>query len=169
MKKYNIGSPKRKNTLARTHSKSLKKYNIGRPQKVIVTPDTPRSRKWKQFTEKEGYKQHEISDYDPDEADLEAMEERRKLGIASPTAYTTFEETITPFMREAYKKKPLTDVVEQVDEEAWERKPDDAPRRRSRGSRSRGSRSRGSRSRGSRSRGSRSRGSRSRMRMRKRN
>ena len=167
MKKYNIGSPKRKNTLARrvrTHSKSLKKYNIGRPQKVIVTPDTPRSRKWKQFTEKEGYKQHEISDYDPDEADLEAMEERRKLGIPSPTAYTTFEETITPFMKEALKKKPLTDVVEQVDEEAWERKPDDAPRRRSRGSRSRGSKSRGSRSRGSRSRGSRSR-----MRMRKRN
>ena len=159
MKKYNIGSPKRKKTLARTHSKSLKKYNIGRPQKVIVTPDTPRSKKWKQFTEKEGYKQHEIGDYDPDEADLEAMEERRKLGIPSPTAYTTFEETITPFMREAYKKKPLTDVVEQVDEEAWERKPDDAPHRRSRG-RSRRSRSR------SRGRRSRSRG-RSRMRMRK--
>ena len=137
MKKYNIGSPKRKNTLARTrtrrtHSKSLKKYNIGRPQKVIVTPDTPRSRKWKQFMEKEGYKPYEIRDYEPDEADLKAMEERRKLGIRSPTAYTTFEETITPFMREALKKKPLTDVVEQVDEEAWERKTDDAPRRRSR-------------------------------------
>ena len=159
MKKYNIGSPKRKKTLARTHSKSLKKYNIGRPQKVIVTPDTPRSRKWKQFTEKEGYKQHEIGDYEPDEADLEAMEERRKLGIPSPTAYTTFEETITPFMKDALKKKPLTDVVEQVDEEAWERKPDDAPHRRSRG-RTRG-RSRG------RSRG-RTRG-RSRMRTRKRN
>ena len=159
MKKYNIGSPKRKNTLARrrTHanSKSLKKYNIGRPQKVVVTPDTPRSRKWKQFTEKQGYKPHEISDYDPDEADLEAMEERRKLGIPSPTAYTTFEETITPFMREALKKKPLTDVVEQVDEEAWGKKMDDAPRRRSHG-RTRG-RSRG------RSRG------RTRMRMRKQN
>jgi hypothetical protein len=136
MKKYNIGSPKRKNmsarTRTRTHSKSLKKYNIGRPLRVIITPDTPRSRKWKQLTEKEGHKPHQIRDYEPDEADLEAMEKRRKLGIRSPTAYTTFEETMTPFMREAYKKKPLTDVVEQVDEEAWERKPDDTPRRRSR-------------------------------------
>jgi len=144
MKKYNIGSPKRKTrtqTRARTHSKSLKKYNIGRPQKVVVTPDTPRSRKWKQLTEKEGYKPYEIRDYEPDEADLKAMEKRRKLGVRSPTAYTTFEETITPFMREAFKKKPLTDVVEQVDEEAWERKLDDTPRRRTRG-RTRG-RSRG--------------------------
>jgi hypothetical protein len=157
MKKYNIGSPKRKNTLARTrtrtrtHSKSLKKYNIGRPLRVIVTPDTPRSRKWKQLAEKEGYKPHEIRDYEPDESDLEAIEKRRKLGISTPTKYTAFEEGTTEFMREAYKKKPLTDVVEQVDEEAWERKPDDAPRRRTRG------RSR------SRSR------SRSRMRTRKRN
>jgi hypothetical protein len=153
MKKYNIGSPKRKNMSARTriHSKSLKKYNIGRPEKVVVTPDTPRSRKWKQLTEKDGYKPHEIRDYEPDEADVKAMEKRRKLGIRSPTAYTAFEETITPFMREALKKKPLTDVVEQVDEEAWERKPDDTPRRRTRG------RSRG------RSHG------RTRMRMRKRN
>ena len=136
MKKYNIGSPKRKKTLARTRTrtklKSLKKYNIGRPQKVIVTPDTPRSRKWKELTEKEDYKPHEIGDYKPDPEDLEAMEERRKLGVLSPTAYTTFEETITPFMREALKKKPLTDLVEQVDEEAWGKKPDDAPRRRSR-------------------------------------
>jgi hypothetical protein len=164
MKKYNIGSPKRKTrTRARTHSKSLKKYNIGRPQKVVVTPDTPRSRKWKQLTEKEGYKPHEIRDYEPDESDLEAMEKRRKLGISTPTKYTAFEEGTTEFMREAYKKKPLTDVVEQVDEEAWERKLDDTPRRRSR-SRSRiRSRSRSRIRSRSRSR------SRSRMRTRKRN
>ena len=59
----------------RIHSKSLKKYNIGRPEKVVVTPDTPRSRKWKQRTEKQGYKSHEIHDYDPDEADLEVAAE----------------------------------------------------------------------------------------------
>jgi len=137
MKKYNIGSPKRKKTLARTptrtHSKTLKKYNIGRPEKVVVTPDTPRSRKWKELTEKEGYKKYEILEYEPDESDLEAIEKRRKLGIPTPTKYTAFEEGTTEFMREAFKKKPLTDVVEQVNEEAWKKKPDDAPRRRSRG------------------------------------
>ena len=39
-----------------------------------------------------------------------------------------FEETITPFMTEALKKKPLTDTIEQVNEEAWEKKMDDTPK-----------------------------------------
>lgn len=127
-KKYNIGSPKRKSkTLTRTHSKrSLKKYNIGRPQKVVVTPDTPRSRKWKELTEKDGYKKYEIGEYQPeDESDFEAIKKRRELGITTPTKFTGFEEGTTEFMEEASKKKPLTDVIEQVDEEKWTKKTDD--------------------------------------------
>ena len=30
-------------------------------------------------------------------------------------------------MTEALKKKPLTDIIEQVNEEAWKQKPDDSP------------------------------------------
>jgi hypothetical protein len=132
MRKYNLGSPKRpQKTKTKTRSKGFKKYNIGPPAKVVVgavpTPDTPRSKVWKKKREEAGYKQYEIQDYEPDEQDLEMMEERRKLGIPSPTSYTTFEETITPFMREALKKKPLTDIIEQVNEEAWKQKSDDTP------------------------------------------
>jgi hypothetical protein len=127
-KKYNIGSPKRKSkTPTRTHSKmSLKKYNIGRPEKVPVTPDTPRSRKWKEMTEKDGHKKYEIGEYQPeDESDFEAIKKRRELGITTPTKYTGFEEGTTKFMEEANKKKPLTDVIEQVDEKKWTEKEDD--------------------------------------------
>lgn len=125
MKKYNLGSPKRP-----VHKKkiktSLKKYNIGPPSKVIATPDTPRSKIWKNI--RDNY--YEIEDYEPDEQDLELMEQEKKLGISSPTSYTMFEETITPFMTEALKKKPLTDTIEQVNEEAWGKKLDDTPNKR---------------------------------------
>ena len=160
MKKYNIGSPKRKRTRTHSsHSKSLKKYNIGPPQKVVVTPDTPKSRKWKELASKDGY---EIGEYEPDDLDLDAIEQRRKLGISTPTKYTAFEENVSSFMREASRKKPLTDdFVEQVNEEAWEKKSDHSPgnyRKKSRRSRSR-----------SRSRRSRRSGGGRRSRMRKRN
>lgn len=151
MKKYNLGSPKRpQKPKTKTVSKGFKKYNIGPPEKVALTPDTPRSRIWKKIREEAGYKQYEIQDYEPDEEDLKIMEERKKLGIPSPTSYTTFEETITPFMTEALKKKRPTDTIEQVNEEAWSQKSDDPPHPHTTRSRSR-SRSK-SRSR-SRSRG----------------
>lgn len=132
MKKYNLGSPKRpQKPKTKTISKGFKKYNIGPPAKVVVgaisTPETPRSKVWNKKRKEAGYKQYEIQDYEPDEQDLEMMEERRKLGIPSPTSYTTFEATITPFMTEALKKKPLTDIIEQVNEEAWKQKSDDTP------------------------------------------
>ena len=128
IKKYNLGSPKRpQKPKTKTSSKGFKKYNIGPPAKVVTTPETPRSKVWKKKREEAGYKQYEIQDYEPDEQDLEMMEERIKLGIPSPTSYTTFEETITPFMTEALKKKPLTDIIEQVNEEAWKKKSDDTP------------------------------------------
>lgn len=135
IKKYNLGSPKRPQKLKmKTPSKGFKKYNIGRPAKNVVgavttmpTPDTPRSKIWKKKREEAGYKQYEIQDYEPDEQDLELTEQKRKLGISSPTSYTTFEETTTPFMSEALKKKPFTDFIEQVNEEAWEKKSDDTP------------------------------------------
>ena len=129
MKKYNLGSPKRPVHKKRVKT-SLKKYNIGLPSKVIATPDTPRSKIWKNIREKQGDKYYEIEDYEPDEQDLEIMEQQKKLGISSPTSYTMFEETITPFMTEALKKKPLTDAIEQVNEEAWEKKLDDTPNKR---------------------------------------
>ena len=129
MKKYNIGSPKR---VDKTKSKTTKttsykkKYNIGRPTKVVVTPDTPRSKKWKKMREQSAYKSYEISDYEPDE-DEEVLE-----NAAEPGTYTAFEETITPYMEHALQKKPFTrspmDALdEQVDEEAWINKPDDSP------------------------------------------
>jgi|LauGreDrversion4_2_1035121.scaffolds.fasta_scaffold492754_2 hypothetical protein len=130
MKKYNIGSPKRpgktKSKTAKTPSYKKKYNNIGRPQKVIVTPDTPRSKKWKKIREQSGYKSHEISDYEPDE-DEEVLE-----NATEPGTYTTFEETITPYMKYALQKKPFTRLStdafdEQVDEEAWINKPDDSP------------------------------------------
>lgn len=127
MKKYNLGSPKRPKKKIKT---SLKKYNIGLPSKVIATPDTPRSKIWKNIREKHGDNYYEIEDYEPDEQDLELMEQQKKLGISSPTSYTMFEETITPFMSEALKKKPLTDAIEQVNEKAWEKKLDDTPNKR---------------------------------------
>jgi hypothetical protein len=173
-KKYNIGSPKRALGASRKKHSSLKKYNIGNPRRPLTeielmeqdpsiikfsTPKasphpyrkeikhiTPRTAAWEKWAEKgeSGY----IHDYEEDEDDALAKEQRAKLGIRSPEKYTTFEDIQTRYMTEAHKKKPLTDAFEQVDEEAWKRKKDDSPnqradkrRRRSR-SRSRG-RSRG--------------------------
>jgi hypothetical protein len=134
MKKYNLGSPRRPNKSEKiklkTNFKGLKKYNIGPPTKVVGTPNTPRSKIWKSKREEVGYKHYEIEDYEPDEQDLELMKQRKKLGVPSPISYTRFEETITPFMTEALKKKPLTDSDEQVNEEAWEKKSDDTPNKR---------------------------------------
>ena len=173
MDKYRInikGSPKRRrrnptSDQTRTHSKRKKYHNLGPPQKVVVTPNTPRTRKWKELIEKDGYKQYEIGDYEPDDEDLNAIDIRRKRGIPTPTKYTNFEENVTRFMIEASRKKPLTDTdaIEQIDEEAWETKDDDPPLFPSPPKKRRGNKSRG-RSRG-RSR-SRSRG---RSRMQKRN
>ena len=128
MKKYNIGSPKR---IGKTKSKTTKtinvtsykkKYNIGRPAKVVVTPDTPRSKKWKKIREQNAYKNYEISDYEPDEDENEEVFEN---------ANTAFEETITPYMEYALQKKPFTrsPTDAQVDEheEAWKKKLDDSP------------------------------------------
>ena len=158
LKKYNIGSPKRTTKKTRT---SLKKYDIGLPRRpnqtsmvieeeeVMITPNTPRSRKWKEW-EKKG-KQGYISDY---EEDVTERKERKKRGIHSPSSYTNFEKIKTRYMSQAYKKKPLTDTIEQVDEEEWEQKKDDTPTRNpgtsllgGRRSRGRGSRGRGSRGR----------------------
>ena len=167
MDKYRInikGSPKRRrrdptSDQTRAHSKRKKYHNIGPPQKVAVTPNTPRTRKWKELIEKDGYKQYEIGDYEPDDEGLDAIDTRRKRGIPTPTKYTNFEENVTPFMIEASRKKPLTDVIEQIDEEAWKTKLDDSPLFPSPHKKRRGNRSRGR----SRSR------SRSRSRMQKRN
>lgn len=132
MKKYNIGSPKR---LAKTKSKTIKrtiykKYKIGPPAKVIVTPDTPRSNKWKKIREQNPYKRYQISDkYEPDEDEEEEEEE------SEPRTYTTFEETVTPYMKDALIKKPFTRSpmgaqVRENDEaleKEWSEKLDDSP------------------------------------------
>jgi hypothetical protein len=133
MKKYNIGSPKRigktksKTTNATNTTSYKKKYNIGRPAKVVVTPDTPRSNKWKKMRQQNAYKNYEISDYEPDEDDHEEVFEN----AMEPGTYTTFEETITPYMEYALQKKPFTrsptDAQNDEDEEAWKKKLDDSP------------------------------------------
>ena len=130
MKKYNIGSPKR---LGKTKSKTIKrtiykKYNIGRPAKVVVTPDTPKSNEWKKIREQNPYKRYEIGEkYEPDE-DEEVLENESEPGIT----YTTFEETITPYMKEAIKKKPFTRsptacIQVNENEEALVKKLEDSP------------------------------------------
>ncbi len=152
-KKYDIGSPKRTfhNTSSRKKYSSLKKYNLGPPRRpssemesvrpyreeseemkkvtprMPRTPRTPRTAAWEKWEKKGelGY----ISDYEEDEDDKLAKKKRAKLGILSPKTYTTFEDIQTPFMTEAHKKKPLTDAIEQVDEEAWKKKRDDSPNR----------------------------------------
>ena len=133
MKKYNIGSPKRPGKKSKTIKPSKttktinykKRYNIGRPAKVVVTPDTPRSKKWKEIREKSDYKNYEIGDYEPDE-DEEVLE-----NASDPGTYTAFEETITPYMEYALQKKPftrsLTDAQVHENEEAWGKKLDDSP------------------------------------------
>jgi hypothetical protein len=131
--KYNIGSPKRP---GKTKSKTIKitktpsykkKYNIGHPQKVIITPDTPRSKKWKEIREQNAYKNYEIGEYEPDEDEEEVLENATEPGTSE--TYTTFEETITPYMKYALQKKPFSRLSTgtQVDEVAWTNKPDDSP------------------------------------------
>ena len=171
LKKYNIGSPKR---ASRKKHSGFKKYNIGHPRRPLTemeltevfpsiikfsTPKasprpyreemkieqiTPRTAVWEKWAKKGelGY----IHDYEEDEDDKLAKENRKKLGIRSPKTYTTFEDIQTRYMTEAYKKKPLSDLIEQVDEEAWEQKRDDSPNQRAgkRGSGKRGSGKRGS-------------------------
>ena len=133
-----------------------------RPYREEMKNITPRTAAWEKWEKKgeSGY----IDDYEEDEDDKLAKKKRAKLGIRSPKTYTTFEEIQTPYMTEAHKKKPLTDAIEQVDEEAWKEKKDDSPNRnpgksliggirgRRRRSRSRSRRSRSRRSRNRRSR-----------------
>lgn len=134
---YNLGSPKRvkpKSSKIKTPSYK-RKHNIGRPAKVAVTPDTPRSKKWKKIREKTGYKNYEISDYEDDDEDKRETVSENKSEDPART-YTTFEETVTPYMEHALQKKPFTrssptesqiDVDVDVDEEAWMQKMDDSP------------------------------------------
>ena len=95
--------------------------------KTPKTPKTPRTAVWEKW-KKEG-KLGYMGDYEEDEDDKRARIKRAKLGIISPKTYTTFEGIQTPFMTEAHTKKPLTDAIEEVDEEAWKRKKDDPPTR----------------------------------------
>lgn len=150
LKKYNIGSPKRVSTSLKKRS-NLKKYNIGPPRRpsyemelteVIPftikfrTPKasasthyqeikkvTPRTDAWEKW-EKKG-KVGYIKEYEEDDDDKVVKKRRKEMGILSPKDYTTFEEIQTKFMKEAYKKKPLTDMIEQVEEEEWRQKEDD--------------------------------------------
>jgi hypothetical protein len=127
IKKYNIGSPKRPGKKSKTATSYKKKYNIGPPEKVVVTPDTPRSNEWKKIREENPYKRYEISEkYEPDEDDEEVLENE-----SEPGTYTTFEETVTPFMKDALQKKPFTRSPKgsQVhgNDEAWGKKLDDSP------------------------------------------
>jgi hypothetical protein len=165
LKKYNIGSPKR---ASRKKHSSFKKYSIGPPRRpssfldkssprryreeIKIEQSTPRTAAWEKWAKKGelGY----IHDYEEDEDDMALAKKRGEK--PSPETYTTFEDIQTQYMTEAYKKKPLTDVIEQVDEEAWEQKKDDSPNQRAgkRGSGKRGSGKRGSGKRGSGKRGS---------------
>jgi hypothetical protein len=134
---YNLGSPKRvkpKSSKIKTPSYK-RKHNIGRPAKVAVTPDTPRSNKWKKIREKTGYKNYEISDYEDDDEDKDEDKAETVMENESEDpsrTYTTFEETVTPYMEYALQKKPFTrssptDSQIDVDEEAWMQKIDDSP------------------------------------------
>ena len=132
---YNLGSPKRvkpKSSKIKTPSYK-RRHNIGRPAKVAVTPDTPRSKKWEKIREKNAYKNYEISDYeDDDDEDKKEASENKSEDPAR--TYTTFEETVTPYMQYALQKKPFTrssptksQIDVDVDEEAWMQKTDDSP------------------------------------------
>lgn len=146
-KKYNnIGSPKRIPLKKRS---ILKKYNIGPPRRPSyemeltgVVPSTikfstpkakntskeikkvtPRTAAWDEWAEKG--ETGTIYAHEEDDDDIFAKQKRVELGIRSPKEYTGFEKVQTKFMKEAYKKKPLSDIIDQVEEEAWEQKEDD--------------------------------------------
>ena len=99
-----------------------KKLKIGGPPiKVkVVPPDELNSDEWwKKQNPKELY---EIDDYD-DEDDKEVLE-------SDPRTYTTFEKTVTPFMKDALIKKPFRSpkgTQVHKSDEAWEKKRDDSP------------------------------------------
>ena len=102
---------------------SFKKHKIdGPPIKVkVVPPDELNSDEWwKKQNPKELY---EISDYDDDD-DKEVLE-------SDPRTYTTtFEKTVTPFMKGALIKKPFRSpkgTQVHKSDEAWEKKRDDSP------------------------------------------
>lgn len=128
MKKYNIGSPKRPGeTNSKTVTRTIyKKHNIGPPEKVIVTPDTPKSKIWKQIREKSNYKSYEIGEYDEDDDD-KVLESTFK-----PTSESIF--TPTKFTKHALIKKPFrTRMGAQVHEndedleKEWSEKLNDSP------------------------------------------
>lgn len=145
-KKYNIGSPKRIPLKKRS---ILKKYNIGPPRRpsyemelTDVVPSTikfstpkakntseeikkvtPRTAAWDEWAKKG--ETGIIYPYEEDDDDEFAKQKRVKLGIRSPKEHTGFEKVQTKFMKEAYKKKPLSDIIDQVEEEEWEQKEDD--------------------------------------------
>jgi hypothetical protein len=153
MKKYNIGSPKRPGkTKSKTVTRTIyKKYKIGPPAKVIVTPDTPKSKIWKKIRKERNDIDHDISDYEPDEDD-EGFESESTF---QPTFKSIFEPT--KYTKHALQKKPFTrsHTEESMDydiDKAWINKTDNSPSR-NRPSRTKG-RSRGrSRGRGRRNRG----------------
>lgn len=160
IKKYNIGSPKRPGkTKTKTVRRTIyKKHKIGPPAKVVVTPDTPRSKIWKEIREKRNYINHEIGDYEPDEDDegfeSESTFEPTFEPIFEPTKYTEHALKKKPFTRPSAEKKESTDDYD-IDKE-WLGKTGNSPsksRKRSR-TKSRGSRGGGrSRSRGRRNLG----------------
>jgi len=172
-KKYNIGSPKR---VPVKKKYILKKYNIGPPRRpsyemelTDVVPSTinfstpkakpttseetkkvtPRTAAWDEWAKKG--ETGIIYPYEEDDDDEFAKQKRIKLGIRSPKEYTGFEKVQTKYMKEAYKKKPLSDIIDQVEEEIWDQKEDDPggiiEERRKRSQRSRSQRSRSRRSR----------------------
>lgn len=158
IKKYNIGSPKRPGkTKTKTATRTIyKKHKIGPPAKVVVTPDTPKSKIWKEIREKRNYINHEISDYEPDEDDegfeSESTFEPTFESIFEPTKYTEHALQKKPFTRLSAEKKESTDDYD-IDKE-WLGKLGNSPSKsRKRQSRTKGrSRSRGNR-RSRRSRG----------------
>jgi len=160
IKKYNIGSPKRPGkTKTKTARRTIyKKHKIGPPAKVVVTPDTPRSKIWKEIREKRNYINHEIGDYEPDEDDegfeSESTFEPTFEPIFEPTKYTEHALKKKPFTRSSTDKTESTDDYD-IDKE-WLGKTGNSPsksRKRSR-TKSRGSRGGGrSRSRGRRNLG----------------
>ena len=145
-KKYNIGSPKRIPLKKRS---ILKKYNIGPPRRpsyemelTDVVPSTikfstpkakntseemkkvtPRTAAWDEWAKKG--ETGIIYEHEEDDDDIFAKQKRVKLGIRSPKEHTGFEKVQTKFMKEAYKKKPLSDIIDQVEEEEWDKKEDD--------------------------------------------
>ena len=84
---------------------------------------TPRTAVWDEWAKKG--ETGIIYPYEEDDDDEFAKQKRAKMGIRSPKEYTSFEKVQTKFMKEAYKKKTPSDIIDQVEEEEWEQKEDD--------------------------------------------